>query len=261
MTPSGILLAAIIGVVLGSFATALSWRLPRGIPICSSARSRCPACGHTLSVLDLVPLLSWVCLRGKCRHCQEPIGLRYPVIEAATLALSLAFYAAYGLRPEALPILALAPVLVAMIDIDLRYKILPDALNLSVLITGVVTLACGAAVAARGADFASTAVVGALTGVVLYGGGAWLLRQAGGFFLKREALGLGDVKFYAAAGFWLGLNVDAAIIFLIASGLSGVLFATVWKKISGEAEVPFGPALIIAFVMAVCLTPTGLLPY
>jgi len=63
-------------------------------------------------------------------------------------------------------------------------------------------------------------------------------------------MGMGDVKFYAAAGFWLGLNIDAAILFMLVSGLSGVVFALAWKKRTGDAEAPFGPSLILAFIVA-----------
>ncbi|MBU6476255.1 MAG: A24 family peptidase, partial [Alphaproteobacteria bacterium] len=138
-----------LGLVLGSFATALSYRLPQNISIVTKARSQCPSCRHALGAADLVPLFSWIFLKGKCRHCGARIGLRYPLIELATLFLCLLFFAIYGLRPETAAVFALAPVLVAIIDIDLWHRIIPDSLHVAVFLTGVAALGAGAALAAH----------------------------------------------------------------------------------------------------------------
>src|SRR5687768_46475 len=93
-------LAAFIGLALGSFASALSWRIPRGISwIASNGKSEhsaCPACCHRLSCRDLIPLFSWLMLKGRCRYCQTPIGICYPLIELSTMVGCLAIYAIYG---------------------------------------------------------------------------------------------------------------------------------------------------------------------
>lgn len=86
MTGPGLVLAVVLGAVFGSFATAAAWRLPRGEPLVV-ARSRCPRCGTTLQARDLVPVVSWLLLRGRCRACGAGIGWRYPVAELATAAL------------------------------------------------------------------------------------------------------------------------------------------------------------------------------
>lgn len=227
-----------LGLCLGSFATALSYRLPREISMTTKARSSCPTCGHNLGVYDLVPLFSWLALRGKCRHCSDPIGGRYPLIELATLALCLAFYLTAGLTPHTVVLFLLAPVLVSMIDIDLRYKLIPDVLNLSILLLGILALL---------AEGDSAAIPPAVFGAVLYGGGAALLRTVFMHLKGREPMGLGDVKFFAAAGFWLGPLPETAGIFLTLAGGSGVALALVWRKLKGEEEFPFGPALVLAF--------------
>lgn len=251
------LIVVFLGLALGSFATALCYRLPRDLSMITKVHSQCPSCGHNLDVCDLIPLFSWIFLRGKCRHCQASIGGQYPLIELATLALCLLFYSAYGLKPETGAIFILAPVLVSIIDIDLRYKIIPDSLNLAIFGGGVVALAVNAAMAASPAAFIMTQGAPALGGALIYGLGSLLLRQTAGFILKREAMGLGDVKFFAAAGFWLGLSANAASMLMIVSGMSGVLLALAWKKRTGEAEVPFGPSLIIAFIAVLWFFPPG----
>lgn len=243
-----IIFVVYIGLVLGSLATALCYRLPRDISMMTRARSQCTSCGHNLSALDLVPLLSWAFLRGRCRYCKARIGLQYPLIELATLALCLLFYSVYGLTPETAAVYALAPVLVSIIDIDLRYKIIPDSLNLAIFLTGVAGLGINAALAEHPLDFILQRGLPALGGTSIFGLASWGLRAAGSRIMKREAMGLGDVKFFAAAGFWLGMNANAAAALMMISGVLGVIIALVWKKLKGEAEVPFGPSLIIAFI-------------
>ncbi len=246
-----------LGLVLGSFATALSYRLPRDLSMVTKVHSQCTSCGHNLGYRDLVPVLSWVFLKGKCHYCKAPIGLQYPVIELATLALCLLFYSVYGLKPETIAIFALAPVLISIIDIDLRYKIIPDSLNLTIFLTGVVALGINTYFAASPVSFLTEQGEAAIGGTLIYGLGSLLLRQTAQVIMKREAMGLGDIKFFAAAGFWLGLNANAAAMLMILSGLSGIILALVWKKRTGEAEVPFGPSLIIDFIAVLWVYPSA----
>lgn len=234
-----------LGLCLGSFATALSYRLPRGLSIVKSKRSACPACGNALGIVDLVPVFSWLWLKGKCRRCKANIGLRYPLIELATLGLCLSFHAAYGCVPQMWVLLALAPVLIAIIDIDLHHKIIPDSLNLAVVFLGVAAFLLDAP--------SVDGVITALEGAALYAGSALALRLAFTHIMKREPMGLGDVKFFGAAGFWLGTDLDAAALFMILSGGAGTLLALVWRKCAGEREFPFGPALVLAFALIVIL--------
>lgn len=238
----------LLGLCLGSFATALAWRLPRGIPLAAKARSGCPACGHDLAVRDLVPLFSWIFLRGRCRYCGAPVGWRYPLIELGTVFLCLGFHAAFGFSVVTFCAFVMAPALVAMTDIDFRHKILPDVLNAALAASGLAAAAFSAIDAFDPPAHALAMVGQALGAGAMYGTLAWGLRL---LFLKmmgKEALGLGDVKFFAAAGVWLGLSPDSLAAFLLLSGVCGVLIALGWKRATGEAEFPFGPALIAAFL-------------
>lgn len=240
--PGWFMLAAtvLLGLVLGSFATALAWRLPRGVSMISKARSACPACKADLGIPDLVPLFSWLALKGRCRRCKAQIPARYPLIELGTLALCLGFYFVHGFTWQTPFLFMLAPVLAAIIAIDLEHKIIPDALNAAVFLLGLGFLAAGKP------DMQH--VTGALAGAALYGGGSFLLRFVFTLVLKREPLGLGDVKFFAAAGTWLGAAPLAAAFFMTLSGGFGVVLALAWKKLTGEEAFPFGPALVLAFV-------------
>lgn len=242
-----------LGLVFGSFATALSYRVPRDISIVKTAHSFCPACGHRLTFLDLFPLLSWLVLGGKCRHCGARIGWRYPLIELATLLLCCAFYARFGLEPRVFCLFMLAPVITAMADIDLHYKILPDGLNLAVFGFGLLALLLGAFLQDNPPDFIFERGGEGIGGAAVYVAVSLALRQGVMLVLKKESMGWGDIKFFAAGGFWLGLNAFAGAYFMLVAGLSGVILALFWRQATGEREFPFGPSILTAFIaMLLC---------
>lgn len=259
MDAIGLISTAFIGLVLGSFATMLSYRLPLEGSVLSPRRSQCVSCRKSLGMSDLIPLFSWIFLGGKCRHCRARIGWRYPLIELATVALCLLFFSVYGLRLETFLIFLTAPVLVSIIDIDLHHKIIPDSLNLALLGIAAALLLLNASVHSGTLNFILDRGGAALAGFFIYGLGSLLLRQAVMMVMKREPMGLGDVKLYAVAGFWLGLNPDAASVFLLVSGFAGLGLTLLWKKCTGEVEAPFGPALVIAFIAALYFCPPGFL--
>jgi len=248
-----------LGLVFGSFATALSYRLPRDISIVKTAHSFCPACNHRLTFLDLFPLLSWLALRGKCRHCGARIGWRYPLIELSTLLLCMGFYARFGLDPQVFILFALAPVLIAMADIDLHYKILPDGLNLCVFGFALLALLLGAFMTDNPPEFILSQGGEGLAGAIIYVTVALILRQSVMLVLKKESMGWGDIKFFAGAGLWLGLNALAGAYFMLVSGLSGVILALLWRRATGEREFPFGPSILTAFVAVLLWFGTPLL--
>lgn len=244
-------IALLMGLCLGSFATALAHRLPRGISMVAQESSQCPRCGRNLRVAELVPVLSWILLAGRCAGCRAFYGWRYIAIEFATLALCLGFY---FLLPQGTPLLAFhfaACAMVAMMAIDFEWQILPDTLNLAlagagalaiVMLTGLLPFSQWDAGWAMAGDLALAAGAGA----VLYGAFAYILRVSMHKFLGREALGLGDVKFFAAAGIWLGYEPMRMAWFLMATGITGIVIGFIWRRAGRGAEFPFGPALIAA---------------
>ena len=245
-----------MGLSLGSFATLLAHRLPFGGRVFLGARdkgegifarSACPKCRHALGFLDLVPFFSWLFLRGRCRHCKAAVSFCYPAIELATAMIGLLIYFRFGLTAEFFIMLATAPLLVSMVDIDFRHKIIPDAINLSLAVVGLLSLMVRWGV--LGEDFPDVLGDGFL-GACLYGFFAYGLRFIFMKTSKREALGLGDVKFFAVAGLWLGARLDIFALFLLLSGFLGVVLALFWRKVTGDREFPFGPALAGAFFIS-----------
>ena len=130
--PALLPLVGLLGLVFGSFITALSYRLPRGQST-ASGRSRCPACGTTLGAVDLVPVFSWIFFRGRCRHCGAPVHWRYPVIEAVTAGLFVTAAVVAASWPGLMVMLATVPVLVAIAVIGLEHGRVPDVLALFLL--------------------------------------------------------------------------------------------------------------------------------
>lgn len=230
----GSVAAMLLGLAFGSFVTLVTYRLPRGEPI-FRGRSRCPSCEAALGPRDLVPVLSWLAYRGRCRRCGAPVSVRYPTMELVLAMLFVVVYLRVGATLPGLLLAALAVGLVTLSVIDLEVGIIPDRVLLVLAPLGLAyQLAIGH-------------VLVALAGAVLAGGLAYGLRVA---FLRlrgRDALGLGDVKFFATAGLWLGPASLPA--FLIVSGLGGIGFARLWRRFGGGREFPFAPALALGLFL------------
>ncbi len=221
---------------IGSFVGVLVLRLPAGRPI-GLARSACPHCGATLGVAELVPLASWLVLRGRCRHCSAALGPFYPVIEAA--ALGIALWAVVTLPgPLAWIGCLLGWTLLAASLIDLRHLLLPDVLVLPLIPAGIAVHAVLAP--ERVSDHAIGAAVGYL--------GFVAVRAVYAAVRRREGLGLGDAKLLAAAGAWVGWQGLPSVVFLGAMlALAGLLAVrAAGRNVDVTGEIPFGPALALA---------------
>ncbi len=230
------------GLCLGSFATALIARIPAGRSwIASRAkaeRSACPHCGHRLGVRDLIPLFSWLFLRGRCRYCGHPVGWRYPAVECLTLLMCWVVYAAWGWNAQGLVLLVAVPFLVSMLVIDLEHMILPDQLQVILFVLGLVFVSFGGGPVV---DACSSALLASL----VYFAVAYALAKGGALVFRRDALGMGDVKFFGVAGLWLGWLALPA--FMMIAGIGGVLLGLGWKFVVRSPRFPFGPALIFSF--------------
>lgn len=229
----------LLGLVLGSFSTALTHRIPRGLGwgLAEKPRSACPACDASLKFRDLVPVLSWIILRGKCRACRARISPVYPAIELGTLAAVLGVYYVYGFTAQGFAAACAMPFLAALLAIDLKHFILPDSLVAALAVLSV---------AFHGAAILHFIVPGLAFAFILWLLG-WVMEKA----LKKEALGFGDVKFFGAAGLWLGFSALAPLCLM--AGVMGVLMGLVWKIALKSDIFPFGPALIAAFYACLIL--------
>lgn len=119
--PFGLFLAAVLGLCIGSFASALVWRIPRGLSWIredrnqGAARSQCPVCGTRLKARDLIPLLSWIVQGGKCRHCHTAISVRYPLMELSGVLVCMGIYDMWGITLPGFLAMVLSPFLIAFV--------------------------------------------------------------------------------------------------------------------------------------------------
>jgi len=235
------LLLGLFGLAMGSAVTAIAHRVPRDRSW-ASGRSACPSCGAQLHARDLVPVLSFVASRGRCRHCGARIAWRYPVTEILCATWAVLLFRAAGLSP-AYPFLALwGFLLVGLMWIDLDFQLLPDGL------TFPGTLAALAA-ALQWPDGAHRALLGVVAG----SGTLWLLAEVWVRFRKIEGLGRGDIKLAAMFGVVLGWKLSLLTLMLAAFAGSlwgGLLIARGTGH--GKTELPFGsllaPAAMAAFL-------------
>ncbi|KIF81906.1 prepilin peptidase [Noviherbaspirillum autotrophicum] len=264
--PSGATLptvvAGIFGLLIGSFLNVVIHRLPKmmqresdnyvaqesGQPLPHTdkynimvPRSACPQCGHQITALENIPVLSYLFLRGKCIECKAVISARYPIVELMTGALSAFLVWRFGSGLAGLSTLVFAYLLIAMTFIDLDTQLLPDDLTLPLLWCGLLVNLNGAFVPL------GDAVIGAVAGYLSLWSVYWLFKLTTG----KEGMGYGDFKLLAAMGAWLGWKMLPVIILLSSLvgalvGISLILFA----RHGRDTPIPFGPYLAAAGVIA-----------
>ncbi|WP_201155171.1 prepilin peptidase [Rhodothalassium salexigens] len=253
MTILGIFMA-LLGAVLGSFFGLLAHRWPVGRADLFG-RSRCDACGRTLTAIDLVPLVSWLALGGRCRRCGAPVSGFFAVVEAAAAAVGAAGVAIAEVRGLGAAGLAATAIfgwaLVALAAIDWRHTLLPDALTLPLLAAGLAYQGLWGPL-----GLPLSAATAAVAGIGLYGlaEGYWRLRG-------REGLGLGDVKLLAAGGAWLGpFGLSLALLIGSLAGLAFIAALAVRGRLrlSATTQIPFGPFLALGLWVAYALGPAPL---
>ncbi|WP_421214244.1 prepilin peptidase [Aeromonas dhakensis] len=200
-------------------------------------RSACPHCGHAITAMENIPLLSWLWLKGRCRECQAPISARYPLVELLTALLSLVVAATFPPGWGLLAALLLTWVLVALTFIDLDKMLLPDQLTLPLLWGGLLFNLAGGFVPL------ADAVIGAMVGYLVL----WSLYWAFKLLTGKEGMGYGDFKLLAALGAWLGWQ--ALPIVLLLSSLVGAIIGISLILLRNHHQgkpIPFGPYLAIA---------------
>lgn len=222
------------GAAVGSFLNVCICRMPAGGSVVYPP-SHCPACGKNLKVLDLFPVLSYVFLKGRCRYCGCKISPQYPVVELATGLLFVSAVAKYGVSLATLRVLLLFSVIIPATVIDLKYKIIPDKLNLTGFILGVPLI------------FESKEVFFSSAAGLFAGGGLLFLIAVA----SRGGMGGGDIKMAAVMGLLLGwkqLLVALFLAFAVGSivGVTMLLFKVVRLKES----IPFGPYLALGAVVS-----------
>lgn len=229
----------VFGLMIGSFLNALIYRLEEGESVLHG-RSYCPRCKHPLAWYDLIPLLSFVALRGRCRYCAKPISPQYPLVELTTGLLFLFVYNLVGLSLNGAYLWAIASLLTVIFAYDLKYFLIPDK---------VVYLAIGLALVYQ--ILVGVGNVEALLGATISALSASVFFLAIYLVSKGRWMGFGDVKLAFFMGAFLGWpDIVVALFFAFALGaVVGLLLITLKKK-GLKSEVPFAPFLIMGTAIA-----------
>ena len=266
------LFAGLVGLQVGSFINLLVWRLPQMMqhqwqrefalanqqqesvsPVFNLAvpRSHCTSCHTPLRVRDLVPVLSFLWLKGQCAHCGAKVSWRYPLVEI-TVALLWAGCVGYvGPTASALAWAVFATVLVALALIDADTMLLPDSLTLPLLWGGMLCASLG---------WIPVTLEQSVWGATLGYGLLWSVQAVFGWFTGKQGMGEGDFKLLAALGAWLGWTALPALVLL--ASVSGVLFA-IYERVRGRLKagepLPFGPHLVLGSGVFKALIPWNVL--
>lgn len=214
-------IAALLGACIGSFVNCLAWRLVAGESVLKG-RSHCTSCGHTLGVPDLIPIVSWIVLRGRCRHCGERVSPRYVIVEVVLAVVFAALLVAYGVSAQTLAYWALASILMAIALVDLDTYTIPNGFIAAALAVWLLLTASSFAGLPQPEALAS--VIDGLAGAFAVGGGILLFSLAFDALTKRQSLG-GDIKLLFAVGLFLGLA--ASLLNLLIACILGLILALV----------------------------------
>ncbi len=229
-------IASIFGAIMGSFATALIYRMPRDINWVSK-RSECTICNTKLGFIDLIPIFSYIFSLGKCRYCSTKYGVKYFIIEIlVSLSFFLNFY--FFEIADAIIFSLLAFAIIVLSAIDFEHYIIPDEVNIFIFILGVFNSYKN-----------DLSLIDFFINCGFYLGVSLLLRWGVYLWKKREGLGLGDVKLFLASGAFISFELLPIYLFL--SGLSGIILAIIWRIFKKSEIFPFGPSL--SFALFICV--------
>jgi len=239
-----LIFSGILGLVIGSFLSMLTWRLPRIMMLEEEAQfkeisvggSKCPQCDTNLPWYRLIPLFSWLASKGKCHNCKTKISPRYPLIETATATLTIACMWQFDLTADGIAATLFSWILIAIFVIDYEHQLILDNLSLPLLWLGL--LFNSQNLFATPAD----AIWGAAIGYLLL----WIVFHAFKLTTGKEGMGYGDFKLLAALGAWFGFIALPQIILIAAvtSILLGVI-GMVLKTRDRDTPMAFGPFLAL----------------
>ena len=246
------ILAAVLGAVFGSFLNCFAWRIAHNEKI-TKGRSHCPTCGHTLGVMDLIPVFSWLIRGGKCHYCKARISVRYLLAELFMAGMFVWTVFTDEISVRCLRDLIFLCVLFTVSLVDLEIYILPNGGHIIMLAAYVLAL-----------PFLPEGwwpeLKSGLIGAVALAGGVWLVSFIMKQILKKETLGFGDVKLLFVTGLYVG--PIRGLFGLVLACIIGILFAAIGNAVGRKkneenpAWIPFGPAISLGmYLMLLVGTP------
>jgi len=229
------------GTVFGSFLNVCIYRLPRKISLITPG-SFCPKCGTHIPWYFNIPIISYIILRGECHYCQQPISIRYPIIELLTALVTLVSYFKFGISGEFVFYTVFAYFLIVISFIDLSTQMIYNKLLVLLLVVGVILNFIFDIIPWQ------EALLGVISGMVLM----LLFALIGYVLFRKESLGMGDVKFAGVAGFFLGWKLIGVAIFVgFFLAFIFILLLMFSKRISMGVYIPMGPFLVLSILIFV----------
>lgn len=220
---------------VGSFANVLIYRLPKKINFIKG-RSYCPSCHHTLSMCDMIPIFSWLLLKGKCRWCHHKISIRYPLVEMASVGIGFLCFMNVGLSVDFFIIFFICELLLVVSVIDFNTMTIPNGLNLSLAVLAFISYWFHPEIS----------LIHRLIGMIVISLPMFVMN-----LIVSHSFGGGDIKLMVAAGFLLSWKKT------IAAGLIGMMSASIYalyllikKKADRKSHIPFGPFLSLGIMMS-----------
>jgi leader peptidase (prepilin peptidase) / N-methyltransferase len=234
-----------LGAAIGSFINVVVYRVPAGLSLIWPP-SRCPKCLHQLGAGENIPMLGWLVLRGKCRHCRTPISIRYPLVEAATAIVFVLVYNRFGISIETVGYSLLMCWLLALSLIDLDTMTLPNSLTQSGLVLGLVFQIAAGFLNSLSIDRTKEYLIQGILGMVL---AIWIydtIQIVGSWLIGQSAQGGGDAKLMAMIGAWLGWK-SVLLTGFLASVFGSMLMggALVFGLIQRRQKFPLGPFIAL----------------
>ncbi len=227
--------AAVLGAVCGSFLNCAAWRIVRGEPFVNG-RSHCPACGHPLGAAELIPVVSWVIQRGKCKWCGERISARYPLTELCFSLITVLCLLRFDLTPLCLRNFLFLGCLFLLTLTDLEAMIIPDGCHVAAVLIWLMALPF---VFTGWGDVARSVAAG-----LAFGGGLLGVSLVMDRLMGRDTLGGGDIKLFAVVGLYLGFV--GTLFALVIACVVGLLLQFALKRGREDAAFPFGPSIALA---------------
>lgn len=234
-----------LGAVVGSFLNVCIYRMPRVESIVFPG-SHCPYCNNKISWYDNIPLISYILLRARCRHCNVKIPLKYFFVELLTAALFLFLFNYYGLGVKFLIYVLFTNLLLIATFVDIRYRIIPDEISLGGIIIGLILSCIFPQAQNVNSHFQGLvfSFIGALCGAAV----TYFTGLLGSFIFKKEAMGFGDVKLMAAIGAFLGWKLTLLSFFI--APFFGSFFGIIVLLRKKSHLIPYGPFLSLGALLS-----------
>ena len=226
----------ILGLLIGSFLNVVIYRLPLNKSIIFPA-SHCPNCDTKLKYYDLIPILSYISTKGKCRYCGEKISLQYPIVELLTALLFLLTFLKYGLNTEFIIFSILIGSLIVISFIDIKYQIIPNEITFSFIPIGLIISLI----------FNHICFINSLLGLIIPAGLLLLIA-----FIYKKGMGIGDVKLIGMIGVFIGWKFALISIFIgaLIGSIYGI-YMMVTDKMTRQTRIPFGPFISLGAIVMI----------